>query len=728
MILLNSALAFGGLAFLIPIAIHLMNRSRFRTVEWGAMHLLESVIKVNHKRFQFDQLILLLVRCMIPLLLAFCIARPLLTGGSTMEGNAPVSLLILLDNSYSMDVQHANGSRYEKAIEAAKKLIAATPKGSEISIIQSGGLPVPLFDRPVFDQAAVIRKLDRSTAGMGATMIEDSMNEAISTLRLMSHARRELIVISDFQDTDWQSFQSTHAGSFAKQFASMPIPPGITFLQVGEPIDENISINSIESPNRAIGVGERMRFRVNLQNHGKNPVNNSKLVFKVDGRQRSISQFSIASNSTAQVLFTHQFESPGSHIVTVETQTDDPLRSDNQFSLAVTIWESIDVILVDGDPSSEPLKDETGFLSVALTPFTLGRSKLMDVIEAETILPGNLTGEAIQSAKVIMLANVAKVSDAQLSALESFVEKGGVLFVFPGDRLDLSWYREKLFKDSNGLLPSPFGNSKGIIDGKGNSSRIIAERFEHPSLSFFNERENGDLSTATINRWLELSDTTAESQTSVLAKLNNGDPFLMEKQVGDGVIIQMATTCDADWNDLPLQPVFVPLIQQMVSTVASRLSPPRNITTGEPAIALLPDSDSPVSISVLTPQELRISLDSILLDSKPKDQDKVTRRQIAKFTATQHPGVYEMALPNENVHFVAEASRSDSKLAILERTTLKLAAEAIGGTVCESAEQYLSQDRLRRHGREIWKYLLFGFLAFLFLEMVLQQRFARVKV
>ena len=94
-----------------------------------------------------------------------------------MEGNAPVSMLILLDNSYSMDVKHANGSRYEKAIEAAKKLIAATPKGSEISIIQSGGLPVPLFDRPVFDQAAVIRKLDRSTAGMGATMIEDSMNE-----------------------------------------------------------------------------------------------------------------------------------------------------------------------------------------------------------------------------------------------------------------------------------------------------------------------------------------------------------------------------------------------------------------------------------------------------------------------------------------------------------------------------------------------------------------------
>ena len=731
MIFLNSALAFGGLAFLIPIAIHLMNRSRFRTVDWGAMHLLESVIKVNHKRFQFDQLILLLIRCLIPILLAFCIARPLLTGGSTMEGNSPVSMLILLDNSYSMDVSSADGTRFEKAVQTAKQFVEATPKGSEISIIQTGGLPTPLFDRPVFDQSAVIRKLERLESGMGTSDFESSINEAISTLASMSHSRRELVVISDFQNSDWQSLQSTRGESFSQQFASMPVPPGITFLQIGQSVKENLSVDSIEFPQRAIGVGEQVNFRVNIKNHGKTPINSSKLAFNVDGRQKSISQFSIAAESSSQVLFTHQFETSGSHVVTAEALTDDPLQSDNRFSLAVTIWESIKVVLVDGDPKSEPLKSETDFLSAALTPFTLGRSKLLDLIETETVTPNGLKNEVIESAKVIMLANVAKVSDQQQKALKNFVEKGGVLFVFPGDRLDLSWYREKLFNDSNGLIPSPFGKSKGIVDGKGSSSRIIAERFEHPSLSFFNERANGDLSGAVINRWLELSDSavisSAESKASVIAKLNNGDPFLMEKQVGDGVVIQMATTCDADWNDLPLQPVYVPMIQQMVSTIASRLSPPRNISTGEPAIALLPDSDASVSISILTPQEMRISMDSILLESKSEDRGDVNRRQIAKFSATQRPGVYEMALPDGNVHFVAEASRLESELATLDRSKLETTAEAIGGTVTESADQYLSQDRLRRHGREIWKYLLAGFLAFLFLEMVLQQRFARVK-
>ena len=102
MSLLNPLLAIGAIAFLVPLLIHIFNRSRFRTVEWGAMHLLESVISQNRKRLQIDQLILLLIRCLIPAVLAICLARPVLTGGGLL-GNAPVALVVLLDNSYSME-------------------------------------------------------------------------------------------------------------------------------------------------------------------------------------------------------------------------------------------------------------------------------------------------------------------------------------------------------------------------------------------------------------------------------------------------------------------------------------------------------------------------------------------------------------------------------------------------------------------------------------------------
>ena len=58
MTLLNGLLAFGALAFTVPLAIHLLFRSRFRTVDWGAMHLLDTVIRVNRRRIQLLHLLL----------------------------------------------------------------------------------------------------------------------------------------------------------------------------------------------------------------------------------------------------------------------------------------------------------------------------------------------------------------------------------------------------------------------------------------------------------------------------------------------------------------------------------------------------------------------------------------------------------------------------------------------------------------------------------------------
>ena len=76
---LNLSLALGCAAVLIPLVIHIFNRSRFKVVNWGAMHLLESVIRVNRKQVQLEQLILLLIRCAIPILLALCLARMVVT-------------------------------------------------------------------------------------------------------------------------------------------------------------------------------------------------------------------------------------------------------------------------------------------------------------------------------------------------------------------------------------------------------------------------------------------------------------------------------------------------------------------------------------------------------------------------------------------------------------------------------------------------------------------------
>ncbi len=128
-------------------------------------------------------------------------------------------------------------------------------------------------------------------------------------------------------------------------------------------------------------------------------------------------------------------------------------------------------------------------------------------------------------------------------------------------------------------------------------------------------------------------------------------------------------------------------------------------------------SQEPVTISVVTPLGARRTLRTVSERSF----------QVARFTATRRPGIYTMSLPTaKNLHFVAEASRSESDPALLGRVGDRRTCRELNATVVESSSDYLDQDHLRRHGREIWKYVLAALVAFMFLEVVLQQRFARV--
>ena len=722
MTFLNSALAFGAAAFLIPLVIHILNRSRFKTVEWGAMHLLESVIKVNHKRFQIDQIILLIVRCAIPVLLALCLARPVLTGSRLLEGDAPVSLVILLDNSYSMDTVDESGSRFRAAVNSAVSIVKAAARGSEVAVILTGGRPTPLFDQPVFDAETVIRRLKSLQAGFGASDMRASLNEAMATLSGMSNARRELIVISDFQPADWSAKDGNPGDAIRQQVSAMEIKPELTLLPIGRPVLENIAVESLEFPQRALGVGQPFFVRANVRNFGVSPVENARVVLKLDGAESTVSQISLTAGGTTQTLFPCRFEKAGSHVIEVEVVTDDPLKDDNRFAAAVSLWDSINVLLVDGDPSGSPLQSETDYLSIALTPFTFGRVRLSDLIATQTVQAKDLNEERLKTSRVVVLANVAKLEPPQVVALDAFVKDGGALLVAAGNRLDLAWYRDQMFANGTGLLPSAFGEPRGRINETGSSSRIVSQHFDHAALEFFNEASNGNLSLAEIRQWHELAvpeSPADDARAAVLLRLENGDPLLLDKRRGDGVVMQLATSCDADWTDLPMRPFYVPLMQQLITTMASEATPPRNIGTGDPAVTVFPATESPLTLSVVTPDGSRRTVQAV-------PQGKT---QLARFDATQRPGIYAVNTPStETIHFVAETSREESNLGTMEASLLVSLASDMGATLIKTPAEYLEQDRLRRHGQEIWKFVLAALLVLMLLELVLQQRFARVRV
>src|SRR5438445_3605957 len=55
--------AAGLVLMAVPIIIHLLNRRRFKVVQWAAMEYLLAAMRKNRRRLKFEQWLLLAVRC-----------------------------------------------------------------------------------------------------------------------------------------------------------------------------------------------------------------------------------------------------------------------------------------------------------------------------------------------------------------------------------------------------------------------------------------------------------------------------------------------------------------------------------------------------------------------------------------------------------------------------------------------------------------------------------------
>ena len=136
---LNAILLGGIAAFSLPLIIHILNKRRFKQVQWGAMHLLAPVVRKNNQRIRLEQLLLLLMRIAIPIILALCLARPVLTSVRKYGENAKTSTVFLLDDSFSMQDGTPARSNFSRAREEIALALDEMRDGSDSSVILFGG-------------------------------------------------------------------------------------------------------------------------------------------------------------------------------------------------------------------------------------------------------------------------------------------------------------------------------------------------------------------------------------------------------------------------------------------------------------------------------------------------------------------------------------------------------------------------------------------------------------
>ena len=791
---LNGILILGAFAAVVPLAIHLFNRSRFKIVKWGATHLLESVLRKNRKQIQLEQWIILLIRCAIPVILALTLARmvvmnwnsflfflllPLaallfliliafsrttgwlwgflslacllatLLGAfgfvpewglekklSAPSGEVPASTVILLDDSLSMNT--ANG--FSKAQSFISGFLQNMNPQSETAVIQLGGEPALVFDKPTSDPGALGLRVDGLFAQGDQISLLSGLDQALSVVSNGKNLKREIILLSDFRTPDWEEWKNATGDAFRERLNSTPNPPDLTWVDFGNSAQKNLSVEKIVLSAQTVGIGHPLRVRATLRNFSDESFEGNLLVRLLGDQNESAldeAMVSVGPKASTQVSFTHRFKEAGPKVLHIELSEPDDLPQDNRRSVAVGVIEQIGVLLVDGDPSKEWLRGETDFIKLALTPFQEnttaknGKSgaglEMKDLIKASTIPADQFRNmDPTVGTSLIVLANLESLEGTMIEELPLFVENGGGVLICGGNRMNLSWYNQHWGLEGSNFLPLPMTGSKGNLQNEFEFSKIANTYFEHPALSLFNDPRNGSLSEARIKKWIELDESRARNDpgVTVVARLENGDPLLVEKKWGKGVVMFLTTSIDTDWNNLPARPSYLPFVQQISTYLSEKVLPPKTVSAGFPLTHYLSEGKAEVKYHLMIPNGSKRKL----IPRKRKD------RYVLEFTDTRLPGTYYLSEESQVISkFVVLASRAESNLNKVEKEQIMEASAGISekltlidGRDGKAWNTYQSIDQLRKFGRETWKILLAVVLGLIVMEMVLLRRFGRM--
>ncbi|MFW5870765.1 MAG: VWA domain-containing protein, partial [Candidatus Sumerlaeota bacterium] len=639
-------------------------------------------------------------------------ARPVLTGMNALLGKSQISLVVAIDDSASMNASEKTVTQFKEAVTEAERIVQELPRGSEVSIVwMASGVVVG----PTFDHDRIQAALLEVSRGQGMTRPGQALDTAVSLLDRGHYPDRQLVVISDFQEQSWPTDSTAERNAVAARLAGMDPAPSLTLFQVGEEVSENIGVDSIELSHKIISAGRRVRVRADIQNYGKDSWRDLRVFFRVDGQERSASQIQLSPDQTAQVLFSHSFDEPGSHYIEVFADGD-PLREDNGRMAATPVWDQLPVLLMSTPSGGGRFNDPAAFLKIALEPFAAtGRTGEKDLISTRRIRARDFKAKDIEGGvKVVVMANVRELNDSQASLLGEFVENGGGLIIFPGSQVNIANHNQLLYNAGDGLLPLPY---KPVSQMSDTGISILSERFDHPAMEIFNDPRNGNISEARIREWLpfEHADETMPANTRVVANYENNDIFLAEKEYGQGRVIAATTACDVSWSNLPMRASYLPLMQELVIYLASRVTPPRNLSPNETLAALLPRSADGNVALVTNPAGEQTEITAV---------GKQTHA-LVEYTKTQRPGLYLLDPPaGEVMHYVVRTPKEESNLALLDGEAFEVLATDMNARAVTSGAEYEKFERRRRFGLELWKMLLLVLLGLIFLEMYLEQRFA----
>ena len=663
-------------ALVIPVLLHLIQREKKQILHFPSLMFVRQIPYKSVRRRRIHNWLLLLLRMAALALIVLAFARPFLSGTAALGAGAAGAreVVILLDQSYSLGYDN----RWQLAQAAATEAVNALgPLDRGSLIVFSTGAEILL--RSSVDPEPLRAAVAAATLTDGATRYAPALKVAGSILAESPLPRREVVLVSDFQQNGWRGEEGTRLPAGA---VLTPVPIG------SNPDQANASVTAVSLGRSTFTNQERVAITAAVVNRGDRSLQGATLSLEVGGRVLQSRRLDVEGAGTASVVF-DPFTVDSDNVRGTVRIDSDALAADNAFNFVVSPPQPLRVLVVDRDGAAASVH-----LGQALA---IGEAPRIELTARQ---PNTITDADLRNASVVLLNDVV-VPAALGRRLAGYVEDGGGLFVAIGPRA--TWPVEA------DVLPAAL--LEPVDRSRGAAGRVGSLEYGHPVFEPFRAPRSGDFATARIYGYRSV--TPAEG-TQVLARFDAGSPALVERRVGTGRVLLWASTLDLSWSDLPLKPVYLPFVHQAVRYLASYTEESPWLTVGQ-----VLDSSAGAARNaaledrvVLTPSGGRVSLGEDGLE----------------VLGLTEAGFYEIREGRGDVELAAVASNVDPLEAVLTPMDPKeiVAATTVPADGASGGDNAAAlTPEARERSQRLWWYLLVFGLLLLGAETLVSNRLSK---
>ena len=526
MSLLAPLFLLGLLAALIPWWLHRLSASNPPQHDFGSTRFLDPTQNPSSKKRQTRYWPLLALRFLFLALLCLLFAEPVIEKLSTTS-NGNSRHILVIDTSLSQNLE----GRWAATLDAANKILDNASDSDEAIIITAANR----FVQSSQQSNSVDSARDQlATLAAGNTRLEYGLiASAVSAAAAESDLNNHLHIITDIQ--------------------ASALPEKLTLLAVDkiQTIDIHSTASSADANTSVSGKLEsasdnKANLLAIINNYGN--ANTYTLSAFSNGAALATAQVDVGENQSTVHRFSDIDITDAGTQIEIRVESNDSLTEDDSFLIPLPAKDKTEITLLTSDV--QPSVADT-YVKAALESNPRFVAKLTDITRFSEADAGSL----------IIVPNASVLSSSISKRLRDFVSSGGNALIAIGDR--------------------PHSGDTSALLGITSTAQTVADAQIVGAID-----QSHQVTSGLSDNWRAVSVLQHYALKTNITDRNiiettDGLPLLVEKRLGAGRIILLATALNPAWTDLPTESVFVAFIMQSIEFLGGNTTTALYKSTGE---------------------------------------------------------------------------------------------------------------------------------------------------